>query len=169
MSWNNGKAKTDLLEHPEKVYATALGLLARREHSEGELRKKLKARGAEEQTMAEAIVRLRNYGYLDEARLAAECIRYHLNYKPCSRSYISHKLREKDVSDEYITAALEQYYDRELELTILNQLLAKELGAVIEDEDTLLRQKQRMRIARRLAARGFAPGDIFRGLNAEGE
>lgn len=53
----------------------ALSLLVRREHSQPELLRKLAARGVEPEAAAEAVARMRDAGWQDDARFAASLAR----------------------------------------------------------------------------------------------
>ena len=58
----------------EGPLATAVRLLARRDHSEWELRSKLKQRGFLPEEVDEALVRVKNEGYIDDERMKTHAI-----------------------------------------------------------------------------------------------
>jgi regulatory protein len=57
------------------AYEAGLRLLARRAHSRAELRRKLERRGYEDRDVREAMIRLVDRGYLDDASFAAGHVR----------------------------------------------------------------------------------------------
>lgn len=76
MRAKSGKAPRD---DPDAAYAAGLRLLARREHSEIELRGKLAQRGFAGSLVASAVERLRTDGYLSEERFAHSLARHRAN------------------------------------------------------------------------------------------
>jgi len=90
---------------PALLYAKALELLARREHSRLELRQKLLQRGFVAADIDPVLNRLVAEGSLDEGRYAElyACTRADKGYGPLR---IAQDLRARGVPDEHVTAAL---------------------------------------------------------------
>ena len=174
MSWNRGRQKQDLAGEPGKVYAAALRALARRDHSEHELRQKLYDRGADSDMVDIAIGRLRGYGYLDEQRIAENIIHYHCNFKPSGRALLRRKLAEKGIGEEYIEQAMDEYYTEYDEQSALAALVVKEMASFFGDsastgekeddsaEYAEQKNKKMLSLVRRLERRGFPPAMIWK-------
>lgn len=92
---------------PEEARATALGLLARREHSALELRHKLSQRGCTPDIVATVTAQLAAEGLLDDARYADVYAhaRVDKGYGPLR---IQRELRERGVSEDIVTDLLAQ-------------------------------------------------------------
>ncbi|HVS14672.1 MAG TPA: regulatory protein RecX [Thermoanaerobaculia bacterium] len=96
---------------PPTCYDKAVDLLARRAHFEAELRRKLLARGFEEVQVERALARLREKGYVDDARTAAQWVADQLARRPQGRRRLRQGLQRKGVDGEVATAALEALDD----------------------------------------------------------
>lgn len=152
---------------PGKVYAAALRVLSRRDHSEYELRQKLYDRGADREAVDTAIDCLHGYGYLDELRIAENLIHYHCNYKPVGRLLLRQKMTQKGIGDEYIEQAMNEYYTEDDEQCVLADLIAKKMADLdnfptiseINDqkysEYAEQKNKKTLLLVRRLERRGF--------------
>ena len=79
----------------------AVGLLARREHSEQELRQKLELREYSDESIEEAISRLHEKNYLCDERFAASVCRHRVN-RGFGWLYISNELNQKGVCSTII-------------------------------------------------------------------
>jgi regulatory protein len=86
------------------AYSRAIGLLARREHSARELRRKLDARGVEPQEVDAALARLVEQGYQDDQRFAEMLARTRIGagYGP---QRIRSELATHDIDDAAVEAA----------------------------------------------------------------
>lgn len=93
-------------ESDEKAYLCALGYLARRDHSETELRRKLAQKGFSEERIGRAIDRVRECGYIDDRRFAENWIRSQSRFRPRSARMLRYELKLKGVSDPVISESL---------------------------------------------------------------
>jgi regulatory protein len=84
-------------ERAESAYQGALRRLARRDHTEAEIRKAL-AKGHPKAEVDEAVRRLRQAGYLDDAGFAARFARSRLVHQGQGRYRIRQALRAKGVA-----------------------------------------------------------------------
>jgi len=147
---------------PPSAYQRALRRLARRDHSEAELRRALVTRGYSEAEIDEAVARLRTQRYLDDETFAERFARSRLSHHGQGQARIRQGLRQRGVGREQMEAGL-----------------VAALRDVSEDEvlDKAARQywRQHTRVepARRLPRlwafllrRGFAPGHVRRRLVA---
>jgi len=90
----------------------ALNLLARRDHSCEELRRKLKKRGYPREQIIATVSECRRMNYLDDKRFALGCLR---NYRRRGHGYhrIHHLMKSKGLSDSLIDATLEKHYPQQ--------------------------------------------------------
>lgn len=136
-----------------KAKLKALNLLKSRDHSEKELYQKLKISGFPDSVIKKAIEYIHSYHYIDEHRIARNYVTYQGQMK--SRKEILYNLSIKGIDIQTIMDKdnfMEEHDDHK---TILNILL-KRWG---DDPTPDLKEKERM--MRYLARRGFAAHDIF--------
>ncbi len=95
---------------PRSAYQDALRRLARRDHSEHELRSALRRRGHSEEEVDRALERLRRSGYVDDRSYALRFARSHLRNQGLGRVRIRAALRargvERELLEEGLAAAL---------------------------------------------------------------
>jgi regulatory protein len=91
----------------------ALDLLARRDHSRGELRIKLLQRGFESDTAERALAWIDGKGYLDDERFARRWIQERLRKHPEGPAALEGGLRNKGIDSSIIRRALAELGDRE--------------------------------------------------------
>lgn len=96
------------VESREKVLSQAAALLEYQNRSSQALFERLLEKGAEEQDAAYAVARLRELGYLDDARYGALILR-DLVARGYGKGRVRQKLREKKVEEGVIQALLETY------------------------------------------------------------
>jgi regulatory protein len=93
-------------QRPEPdAYARAVGLLARREHSRKELRRKLDARGVAADEADQALERLAGQGFQDDGRFAEMLARTRIGAGQGPQR-IRAELATHDIGNEVIEAAL---------------------------------------------------------------
>ena len=136
----------------------ATSYLNRKPHTEKEVMDYLLRKGYEQEESAEAVRRLREYGYLDDFAYAKLYFEYGLE-KGRGKERIVRELAGKGVARDLIDQAFYDLEDTpdegEMARQIAAQILAeagKDLGALSYEE----KQKLQARIARRLASRGFS-------------
>lgn len=96
----------------QEAYALSLRLLNVRFLSEGELRKKLKAREIRTDVIDEVIIRLKEERFIDDDRLAREVYRLYANKHQYGHRYICNRLHRRSLpipddlepNDEYTVA-----------------------------------------------------------------
>ena len=134
--------------------ARAMRLLARREHSRQELRRKLAPKVAEGEDLEAVLDDLAARGWLSDARFAEQSIRSKARrYGPVK---LAHVLRAKGVDEEAITAAFRA----------AGEDGASNLESVWKTrfKDLPVEERERGRQVRFLQGRGFALEDILRFL-----
>jgi regulatory protein len=147
---------------PPSAYQRALRRLARRDHSEAELRKALAARGHSEGEIDEALARLRAQRYVDDDAYAARYARSRLAHHGQGRARIRQGLRQRGVGSEQMEAGLLAALQEVSEDEVLDKLARR-----------YWRQNTRVEPARRLPRlwgfllrRGFAAEHVRRRLRA---
>jgi regulatory protein len=145
--------------NPPSLQATALRLLATREHSRDELRRKLRSRSedCEEGALDAVLDRLAENGLQSDARFAESYVRSKASRMGQGR--LRRELLERGVSTEIVAGALEEALPDD-ELTRARAVWARKFGAPPQDRNEWARQ------ARFLQTRGFAV-DVIRKLLKE--
>ncbi len=140
---------------PADIRLAAMNLLARREHSRGELRQKLRRRFDDEQALETQLQRLADENLQSDARFAQSFARMRAlrGYGPAR---VRQDMREKNLADADIARAFEE---AELDwYTIAEQVYRKKFG-----DPGLLNHSERARRMRFMQYRGFAT-DHYRHL-----
>lgn len=148
----------------------ALRLLARREHSELELRNKLFRRGIDENVISTVLAELCGNDLLSDERFAETYVRVRKDrgYGPLK---IHAELRQRGVAEALIRAALNA--SDEFWLEHARRVLEKRFtegfrGTEDETKKTSMRAHNELaRQARFLSARGFPSAIIYRSLDAQ--
>ncbi len=142
-------------ENPvSEIRRKAMDLLARREHSAAELRRKLRAREFDDSAIERALETLQHDGLQSDARFAESFVhqRFHAGMGPLK---IAFELRQKGVGETLADECLAVYADRWQESMIRERV--RRFGETIPG-DYAARVKQ----ARFLQNRGFSPESVMR-------
>ncbi|HWG37377.1 MAG TPA: RecX family transcriptional regulator [Terriglobales bacterium] len=107
----------------EGLYAKAVGALARRERSTAEVRKLLRPRAASSDGVEAALARLRDHGYLDDARMAAGRAWHQHEVEHHGRVRAMRDLRARGVSEGVAKSALDAVYGARPEAAREDRLL----------------------------------------------
>lgn len=111
-----------------KTFDRAVKLLAAKPRSVAELRERLlKGPGADEEIVETVISRLREYGYLNDERLAFSYASYKVKQKPVGRRRLERDLKFKKVESKVADEALELVYADTTEAQLIDQAIAKRL------------------------------------------
>ncbi|SIP86840.1 SOS response regulatory protein OraA/RecX, interacts with RecA [Alkalispirochaeta americana] len=104
--------------------AVAVDLLARRDHSQAELRRKLSARGFSQDAVETALRKVRDASWQSDLRFASSWVRSRMSGRGTSRRALLAGLASRGVDRETAAAALEEYeeenpecFRRSLQLT----------------------------------------------------
>jgi regulatory protein len=90
----------------EKAYERALNFLSYRPRSETEVRRNLRKRKLEEETIEETIARLVRAGLLDDAEFARYWVDNRLQFNPRGAWALRHELRQRGVPEAIVADAL---------------------------------------------------------------
>ncbi len=148
----------------KKAKSSALRLLAFRAQSVSEMQQKLTRQGFDEKTVQTVVNELRNTGYLNDERFAAEFIRYQLMRKPMGRFLMTAKLKEHGVSDETINRQMAKEFteaqEKELALKVAGEK-KEELRVKLSKLSRLQKQK----IGQYLSTRGFSSEVVWEAID----
>ena len=147
----------DLAAAKQKAYR----LLALRPHSEKELKKKLRDKGFSEAVIKEALEKLHDLKYLNDASFAVQWARNLAVNKLWGNRKISAGLQEKGVAQQLIEDAIASVRQELSESDAVAKLIRKKTaGKKMAAPD----RKEKQRIFTSLMGRGFPPGLILNQL-----
>ena len=111
-----------------KTFERAVKLLAAKPRSIAELRERLlQGKGADEDVVNTVILRLQEYGYLDDERFAFSYASYKVKQRPVGRRRLERDLKFKKVESGVANEALELVYTETPEEQLIDQAIAKRL------------------------------------------
>jgi regulatory protein len=145
-----------------ELYDYAVGALARRMRSVAELKRLLRNRVEADteigKTLVELIVvRLKDQGYLNDAKYAAAFSSYRRENEKFGRRRVVTDLKAKGVHGDVIEKAVSSVYDGVKEESLAREYLRRKRLQKPKDKD----QKQAARIFRNLTRAGFGFKTIF--------
>ncbi len=159
-------AATESASPRKSAWSEALALLARRDLSEGEVRKRLEERGREAGEIDQTVAKLRERRYLDDRglaqSLAARRAEDRLHGPALLRHYLRRRLLPADLIDEAIREAFPDGAEESRASRVLEKMNARPGSARPSDEgmdDRAARRELRRvreRQLRRLLSRGFS-------------
>lgn len=110
----------------ERVFQRAGKLLAAKQRSVEELRQRLlEGRGATESIVESVIERLREYGYLDDARFAHSYASLRVQQKPIGRQRLQRDLWLKKIDKATVDVALDQVFAASPEAEMIDRAIEK--------------------------------------------
>jgi regulatory protein len=141
----------------------SLRVLSLREHSEAELRRKLKEKGYEEPGIGESVARLKELGYLDDARFArlfaSSAIRNGRGYG----ARLKLELARRGVAQEVVAQVLSELSEEFGESEVLARLMERRFAGFDPETAT---EKEKRRVIGYLQRKGFSLSAIFAKLKA---
>lgn len=140
-----------------KALRSALGILARRDHTAAELRRKLDLRGFAESIIIEVIRECRRSNYLDDARTARQLLD-----QMKRRGWGLHRIRcemaKKGLGGPEHAGLLRECLPATEELELARRAMDKRSAAFGREPDAA---RRKLRIQRFLRSRGFSDPVIF--------
>jgi regulatory protein len=119
-------APLDPAKARERVFQRAGKLLAAKARSVEELRERLlEGRGATKAAVEAVIERLREYGYLDDAKFAHSFASLRVQQRPIGRQRLERDLWMKKVDKQTVEAALDQVFEATPESDLIDRAIAK--------------------------------------------
>jgi regulatory protein len=145
-----------------EAYVTGLALLARRELSEAQLRRRLARRGFAADEVDGAVARLRQERALDDARTAAAIARTQLSIRGRGRLRIKREIEAAGIAASVAERAVDEAFHDVDSDALLDAALVRRLrgAATIDDEATF------RRLYRFLVTQGFDSDRVLQALRA---
>ena len=156
MTWQSKRTHKDLSEAADRIQSAALNYIAKRDYSVDGLRRKLKARGADEFKTEEILAKLITQGYLDDARYAKAYVRHRREFRPCGEILIRQDLLGQKVDVEFINLAIDEEFTLQQQKEVLDILIQKEMTKEDDDIPQENKKKVREKTIRRLVTKGFS-------------
>jgi regulatory protein len=149
----------------EALYEFALKALMRRALSVFEMRRALEQRAASGEHVKPVLQRLKEHGYLDDARYARQFARGQAESRRRGRHRIARELRARGVPDRHIEAALDEVFADVDEAAQVRQRIERKLRS-LRGRDGPLDERKRASLYASLLRAGFDAGVIRRELRA---
>jgi regulatory protein len=150
------------MDESRPAFEYALRTLTRRDHSEVELRRKLRDKGFSDQVVDNVVSRLTDLKYLDDRRYARSwaetALRNGRGYGPRLRM----ELKRRGIAVGLIAETLAELGESYAEADTLAAILARKFTGFHMDTAT---DKEKRRVVSYLQRRGFSLGTIFTGLH----
>ena len=146
---------------PNHSHAYAVALLARRDHSAAELRKKLRDRGYLEHAIEPVLIDLGETRKLDDQRYGANVVAYRAR-RGQGPARIKNELRKSGLSDDQIAAAVQTGEDAPDFVALAREARRRKFGADLPKD-----WKDRAKQARFLQYRGFSTDHIRAALESD--
>ena len=140
----------------QKVMNTAVRILANRDHSKYELKRKLQQRGFASKSINTVMVECERFGYIDDKRTARVYISQ-LKRKCFGKRYIRQALKKKRLGGAAIEKILSENYPDVDEYEHAGRLLEKKMKTFASESN---HKKRSDKIYRFLYSRGFSPAVI---------
>jgi regulatory protein len=144
----------------EAAYQAALRLIAHRDRTVHEMRKRLAEKGFEAAAVEHAVARLKRIGYLDDRAYCERTISEVLATRPAGRRAITERLRLKGVHPDVVREVLEQAYPDALAEQMAYRAAAQRLARLRRDDPVARRRK----LAGFLSRRGFDYDEVQKAL-----
>ncbi len=110
----------------EQIFQRAAKLLAAKQRSVAELRERLlQSRGGTTAMVEEVIARLREYGYLDDAKFAQSYASLRLRERPIGRRRLERDLSLKKIDKQTASVALDEVFEETPEEDLIDRAIAK--------------------------------------------
>jgi regulatory protein len=150
------------LDTESALYDAAIKILMRRAHSVSEMKKALIRRTADQDLIQKIIARLKQNGYIDDARYANQFARQRTEGRKQGKFRIARDLRARGVPDRHIEAALEEAAQNTDEAAVVRQRIERKLRASRGEMD----DRKLASLYRSLLRSGFSADVIRRQLKS---
>jgi regulatory protein len=150
------------LETESALYDAAIKILMRRAHSVSEMKKVLARRTADEDLIQKVIARLKQNGYVDDARYASQFARQRTEGRKQGKFRVARDLRARGVPDRHIKAALEEAAQNTDEAAVVRLRIERKLRSYRGEVD----DKKLASLYRSLLRAGFSADVIRRELHS---
>jgi regulatory protein len=140
------------------AFDCSLKVLSLRDHSEAELRRKLKEKGYEEAEVEQSVARLYEFGYLDDARFARSFAGSAMRNGRGYGVRLKLELARRGVAPEIAARVLAELGEEYSEGELLAQTMARRFAGFDAAQAT---EKERRRVIGYLQRKGFSLSAIF--------
>jgi len=144
------------------LYDAAIKILMRRAHSVHEMKKALIRRTADADLIQKVLARLKQNGYIDDARYAKQFARQRTEGRKQGKFRVARDLRARGVPDRHIEAALEEAAQNTDEAAVVRQRIERKLRASRGEID----DRKLASLYRSLLRAGFSADVIRRQLKS---
>ena len=145
-----------MTDDADRAYVTALGLLARRELAEAQLRTRLATRKFKDDEIDAAMTRLRRERALDDRRTALACARTQVRIKHRGRARVVRHIEALGINRDIAREAVAEVFAELDENALLEQALDRRLRHGLSLSDPAVFR----RVHRYLLGQGFDPGRV---------
>lgn len=139
-----------------KAAKKAMDLLLRQDRTKKELQERLHRAGFSEEAAKYAIEYVEGFGYIDDARYAANYISLHKAKR--SKKELRYKLTARGIPPEILVEAFLEYTPEDEEEALANQLKKQLRGKVLSE----MSWEEKGKVTRRLAQKGYSLSSIKR-------
>jgi regulatory protein len=147
------------VEEDRRGVETAVRILARRDHSEAELARKLAARGIAATTVTAVLARLRELGYLDDRRFAFRFAEYAVTTGKGYGPRLRFELQRRGIAAEIVAEVEERVGETCSEADALAGVVTARFSRF---DPAMATDREKRRIMQFLQRRGFSVGAIMR-------
>jgi regulatory protein len=151
-----------MADDADRAYVTALGLLARRELAEAQLRARLTQRKFEHDDIDAAMTRLRRERAVDDRRTAVACARTQVRIKHRGRARVVRHIEALGINRDIARDAVAEVFAEVDEHALLEEALDRRLRHGLSLSDPAVFR----RVHRYLLGQGFDPGRVTALLRA---
>lgn len=150
------------LDSESTLYDAAIKILMRRAHSVHEMKQALERRCEDAALVKNVLARLKQNGYIDDARYAKQFTRQRTESRKQGKFRIARDLRARGVPDRHIEAAIEESAQQTDEATLVRQRIQRKLRASRGEID----DRKLASLYRSLLRSGFSADVIRRELKS---
>jgi regulatory protein len=148
---------------PEELFSYAVKKLSGRAATEGEIRTSLLARALHPEDVPGIVERLREYGYLDDARFAESFATARLENEGFGKARVARDLQQRCVAPELAEQTISKIYAEQDEVALIEQFIRRKYkrpeGEILFETNNDLASAYR-----RLVRAGFTPSNALRVL-----
>jgi len=155
-------SKPRQLDSEPALYEAAVKILMRRAHSVYEMKRALGRRTDDEKLIKTVIDRLKQNGYIDDARYAKQFARQRTELRKQGKFRVARELRARGVPDRHIDAALEEQAAQTDETAVVRNRIERKLKLFRGEID----EKKFASIYRALLRAGFSSDVVLRELKS---
>jgi len=148
---------------PDELFSYAVKKLAGRASSVGEIRTSLLSRAMEPSDVEGVLARLKDYGYLNDARYAESFASARLENEGLGQSRVLRDLRQHRVAPDLAQRTVSKIYAGQDETALIEQYIRRKYRSA--DREGLFESDKELAAAyRRLVRAGFTTGNSIRVL-----